>query len=152
MIRTLLAGLFVSALCVMPAAAQTGPDFVFNVPVNIDNVPPLNGRPFELVCGVQAQTASGSILSYLSTDGLPAHPTYAIGPGGFHDTIRVELTLPAGVRRADVLRWSCDANFFTVTTPAGTTASMPNPTLYTPLTGQAVARSQLHVGAEFPRP
>jgi hypothetical protein len=151
LVKSVLCALALSALAASPSAAQTGPDYVFNVPVNFDNVPSLNGHSFTVACMVRVVGSDGRTSAYRSTDGLPSHPTHAIGPTGFHETIRVEVRLPAGVRRADATGWSCDASFSTVTNTTGARVLMTNASQYTALTGQAVTRSQLLVQASFPR-
>ena len=145
-IRSICAAVAFTAVAASPSVAQTGPDFVFNVPVNFQNVPSLNGHVFGVDCSVLVGGgAAGPASRYSSTDGATAHPTYAIGPTGYRGTVRVEVRLPAGVRRADVNFWSCSARFYEVTNAAGARVPMTNASQYTALTGQAIARSQLLV-------
>jgi hypothetical protein len=144
-IKTILAALTFTAFASAPCFAQTGPDFIFNVPVNFDNVPSLNGHSFSVHCQVLVRGADGRSSGYGNTAVGGRHPTYDIGPTGYHGAVRVEVTLPAGVRRADANFYSCSASFYTVTNAAGARVSMPNANQYTALTGQAVARSQLLV-------
>lgn len=145
LINAILAAFAFTAIASAPCFAQTGPDYVFNVPVNFDNVPPLSGNSFGVNCQVLARGADGRSSGYGNTAVGGRHPTYEIGPTGYHGTIRVEITLPPGVRRADVTFYSCSALFYTVTNAAGARVPMTNVSQYTALTGQAVARSQLLV-------
>lgn len=150
-ITTILATLAFTAMAAAPSSAQTGPDFIFNVPVNFDNVPALNGHSFGVNCQVLVSTPDGRTSGYGNTAVGGRHPTYDIGPTGYHGTVRVEITLPAGVRRADANFYSCSAAFYSVTNAAGARVPMSNAGQYTALTGQAVARSQLLVQGPITR-
>jgi hypothetical protein len=137
-----LAGLALAAFAA-PAMAQTGPDYVFNVPVRIENTPPLAGQFAVVNC---------SVIAYNLVERRPTGTYYAqqqvtIGDSGYRDTVRIELTLPAGVRRSDVMNWSCSLILHRARTPAGAVVDMPagadRAAAYTSVTGQTVASSQM---------
>ncbi len=137
------------AMLTAPATAQTGPDYIFNVPVRIENTPPLNGQRANVLCLVIAYDfAAGR-----PTGTYQAQQWITIGPSGFNDTVRVEITLPPGVRRADTMSWSCSLNLQNVRDASG--ASVPIPpgvdrgAAYTSVTGQRVASSRTVINGQF---
>lgn len=134
-----------------PAMAQTGPDYVFNVPVRVENTPSLNGLTGAVQCSVAGFDAAGRQTGYYYVSQL-----FNIGPAGFNETLRLELTLPAGVRRADLTTWLCQMNFQTVRNGSGVVVPMPlGPDAniaYTSVTGQTVASSRYFSNGEFARP
>lgn len=138
------------AMLAGPAMAQTGPDYIFNVPVRIANAPPLSGQTANVTCLVFiADPATGRTLRNHS-----AQQNITIGPSGYSGTVRIEMTLPAGVRRADVRNWSCQLALRNARAPDGTIVSIPgsDASNYPSVTGQSVASSQTLVQASFPRP
>jgi hypothetical protein len=153
--KTLALAFLATLAFAAPASAQTGPDYVFNVPVRIENTPPLAGRGFAVDCAVFATGADGRYIAARSAGGPEAVQT--IGPTGFNGTVRVEVRLLPGMRRADVRRWDCGLRFFSVTNAAGAVVSWgtPNSTealrSYPALTGQQIRRSTVYMAADFAR-
>src|SRR6185503_9085923 len=108
-------------------------------PVRIENAPPLAGQSANVTCTVFAY----NIAERRPTGSHQVQQVFTIGPTGFHETVRLELTLPAGVRRADVMNWGCSLQLPTARTPAGAVVSLPpgadRAAAYTSVTGQSVA-------------
>lgn len=110
-----------------PASAQTGePDFVFNVPVRIENASPLNGAWSMVECAVF--DAAGRNLQ---ADNTPVTVT----DGAFRGNVRVEMRMRAPeVRPASAARrYSCALIIASAARPDGTRASLG------PLTSDNVA-------------
>lgn len=141
----------ISALA-SPAAAQTGPDYVFNVPVRIENATPLAGHPAYVRCSITALSADRHYIR--AGEG---RQNFDIGPTGFRGTVRVEVTLSPGMRRADSQRWDCTLEFYSVTSATGARTSWGTPNSaeairgYPALTGQAVRSSVLVATGLFTR-
>lgn len=144
--RTLLTAIVLACTSIAtPSAAQTGPDYVFNVPVRIENAPPLSGHPARVDCdltmmseGRIARAGSGSA-------------NFDIGPSGFRGNVRVEVALQPGVARADVRQYNCTLWFYSVTNAAGVRTSWGAPNTlaalpgYRIITGQEVRSQVSHV-------
>ena len=154
-VKTLALALIAAFALATPGSAQEAPDYIFNVPVRIENAPPLAGRSFMVECAVFATGADGRYIAARSAGG-PAS-TQTIGPTGYNGTVRVEVRLLPGMRRADVRRWDCGLRFFNVTNAAGAVVSWgtPNSTealrSYPALTGQQIRSSNVYTAADFPR-
>ncbi len=133
------------------ALAQTGPDYVFNVPVRIENAPPLAGHPAAVECSL-SMLQDGRIARAGS-----ARSNFDIGAGGFRGSVRVEVTLLPGVRRADVRDYTCTLWFYSVTNAAGARTSWGSPNTlaalpgYRLITGQEVRSHVESVGGTIAR-
>jgi hypothetical protein len=135
-----------------PSLAQGAPDFVFNVPVRIENTPPLAGQRASITCQVRAISASGAWLG--SRSGI----SYIdIGASGYSGTVRVEVILPPEVPRASVREWSCGLRPLNATSTSGAAAPIGGasadqiPERYTAITGQAIASHRLNVSGTISR-
>lgn len=152
--RHIMFALTLAALSASAAHAQTPPaDYVFNVPVRIENAAPLNGASVAVECSVQAYNASGSAIA------VPrSRQVITVGPSGYHDTLHFEIALPEGVRRQDVVRWNCYMDISQARNRSGAMTPLSGPNAgahidqYPIVTGQAVRSSNIISQAEFPRP
>lgn len=139
----------VMALFVTNAYAQSGPDYVFTVPVRIENASPLSGHQGTVVCSVQ-NMSGGRVIR-----GGHGSTVFDIGPSGYHAPVRVEVRLMDGVSRASGVRWACELQLSQVTNRAGETVAWGSPNvgtalpLYPVVTGQTVSSTNLVVQAEF---
>jgi hypothetical protein len=150
MIRTLLVAAAISTAA-SPSYAQSGPDYIFNVPVRIENAQPLAGNPLQVMCTVSAYDASWRHLgSQTATQTITPSET------GYRSSVRLELTLPPGLARSNVRRWSCGLLLQTANTPSGVRVAIPGVNSearlaqYPTVTGQSVASSALSTNGEFP--
>lgn len=140
-----------SAFAAPSAVAQTREDYVFNVPVRIENTPPLNGQDVRILCAVDA-TVGGAFVRVPSVMQL-----VRVGPTGYRGTVRLAITLPEGVRRSDVSGWYCQMQLLHALSPSGvrTEISGANVELkvasYTAVSGQAVASRNVHRSGTFSR-
>jgi hypothetical protein len=98
MMRTLLFTLF-TTLPLMFASAASADEFVFNVPVRIENAP--NVVDAVISCGATLRTASGA-ETYVS-----ANQTITVTGGAYRDTVRLVATIPTGARRENAINWNC---------------------------------------------
>jgi hypothetical protein len=139
--RRLLIAIFAAGctLWTPNAAAQTREDFVFNVPVRIENASPLDGVPVQVRCSVRAY--AGGVF----TSAPMAAQSVTVGPTGYTGTVRLAVTLPDGVRRADVRDWNCSLMINRARNSRGEILAVPGPNVearvtgYTTVTGQTVA-------------
>jgi hypothetical protein len=135
-----------------PSLAQATPDFVFNVPVRIENAPPLSGRAVRVQCNLRAYSPAGVWIAG------PSGGQYVdVGPtGGYRGTVRVEVTLPPTVPRSAVRDWFCELVVAVVTGPSGEAVSISGGTRetvlarYTSTTGQAIASHSMSASGTFP--
>ena len=146
----ILASAFLAASS--PSFAQSGPDYVFNVPVRIANAPPLAGNPLQVMCTVVGYDASGRALGTET-----AIQTVTPDAAGYRGSVRLEVTLPPGWTRSNVRRWSCNLLLQTANNPSGARVPIPGTNSeakvvqYPGVTGQTVASSTVSTGAEFRR-
>ncbi|WP_135212070.1 hypothetical protein [Vitreimonas flagellata] len=133
------------------ALAQTGPDFVLNVPVRIENAPPLANREAEVRCQIQAYQPGTRTVTALPR----AQQRIRIGPTGFRETLRFEFSFPPGVPRSHARYWNCELALLEAATPSGEVVSVvagnvaTTVTNYTSVTGQSVASSNVSVNGTF---
>ncbi len=151
--RSIIAALAFGFACAgaTPCMAQATPDFVFNVPVRIENAPPLSGRTARVQCNLRAYSPAGVWIA------SPAgSQNIEVGPSGYRGAVRVEVTLPATVPRSAVRDWSCDLIIAVVTGPSGEAVSISAGSRetqlarYTSTTGQVVASHNLNAYGTFP--
>lgn len=133
-------------------AQDTGPDYVFNVPVRIENARHLTAVIVQ--CSVRASDATGRWLA--SPSGVEIIDSRLVD-GAFRSTARVEVRLPAGVTRSNVREWHCDLLLNGARNPSGTVVDVPGATVeervagYTTVTGQRVTSSRVYAAGRFPR-
>ncbi len=133
-------------------AQDSGPDYVFNVPVRVENARHVAAAAVQ--CSVRAYDAAGRWLA--SPSGYEGIGPRLVG-GAFRGTIRMELRLPAGVTRSNVRDWSCDLLISAARDPSGAVVNVPGSNVeqrvigYTTVTGQRVTSSVVVAQGEFPR-
>ncbi len=74
-------------------------DYIFNVPVRIENAPGIYEA--HISCGVTLRSATG-VETY-----VPGRATLTIPPTGYRGTVQIRATVPVGARREDQINWSC---------------------------------------------
>src|SRR5512147_2884407 len=138
-----------TALLTTPAAAQSSDaDYVFNVPVRIENAPALNGATVIVECSVQAYNAAGMAIA-----APRARQNITVGATGYHDTLHFNISLPEGVRRSDVVRWNCYMDLLNARNRRGELTPLTGPNSgahiaqYPIVTGQTVRYQQTLVQA-----
>jgi hypothetical protein len=146
-IRPLLACMtFAFALTLAsPGAAQTGePDFVFNVPVRIENAPPINGEWSIVECTVLDEAGRN-----LQSDNARVRVT----DGAFRGTVRVEMRMREPVLRpaSAARRYQCALIVASVARADGSRVSLGTLTSenvagrYTTASGQSLVSHRLIV-------
>jgi len=140
----------VAALFVTTAHAQSAqPDYVFTVPVRIENAPPFAGHQGRVSCTVQSMSVGRSLSAGEGST------SFNIGPSGYRGSVRVEVRLMEGVSRNDTWHWDCALWFSNVSNRAGVSVPWGTPNtlaalpMYPVITGQAVASSSLQVQADI---
>jgi hypothetical protein len=137
--------LVIAALTVLPlmfAAPAWADEFVFNVPVRIENAPGIVEA--RIRCVVSMRTASGAAA------GVEVRETLTITGGAYNGTLRLVAPITAGLRREDATSWSCAMEPF-YTTPTGVarpTGDLEN--WYEDVSGRRLASHSLQAFGYFP--
>ena len=93
-----------TAFPLMFAASASADEFVFNVPIRIENAPGIVEA--RILCSVTMRSPSGG-LTY-----AVARQTLTIAGGAYRDTLRLAATVPVGSRREDATGWHCNMEPF----------------------------------------
>jgi hypothetical protein len=135
-----------ASLMVAPACAD---DFVFNVPVRIENAQMITAAQVECVVIYERGSPGPGFASAMSTVTVP--------DGGYNGTVVVTVTPPPEARRQDAQEWRCTLGILLAPTPATATwlgASLTDEARsvrYTAATGRLVTSSHSQERAMFSR-
>jgi hypothetical protein len=94
--------LLIAALTAFPlmfTASAWADEFVFNVPIRIENAPGI--AEARVRCGVSMRSGSGAVT------GVDALHTLTVTGGAYHGMLRLVAPIPAGSRREDATNWFC---------------------------------------------
>lgn len=137
--------LLIAALTAFPlmfTASAWADEFVFNVPIRIENAPGITEA--RIYCAVQMRAASGAVT------GAEARQTLTITGGAYNATLRLVAPIPAGSRREHATLWFCDMEpMYAVSTglrrPAGDVEDW-----YEDVSGRSLVSHNLRSSGSFP--